>query len=262
MIIVFFEKEILSFNILDVLEFNQTNVNMYNSGRNFNALSFRFRSDARLTVRGEELHMQDNYVSYFPARLDYGRTASVDRLIVIHFDTTNYHTQNIEFFEAKDPERFAELFRRILECWNEREVAYKYRCSALLYEIFAECYAQNYRNEMQQSKIGHSVEYIMQNYKKSDLTIKEIADRSFMSEVYFRKLFKSEYGISPQKYIIDLRIQNAVGLISTGYYTLSEVAQMSGYNDYKYFSVEFKKAMGVSPSEYMYNYDDAEEREV
>ena len=164
----FFEKEILSFNILDVLEFNQTNVNMYNSGRNFNALSFRFRSDARLTVRGEELHMQDNYVSYFPARLDYGRTASVDRLIVIHFDTTNYHTQNIEFFEAKDPERFAELFRKILECWNKREVAYKYRCSALLYEIFAECYAQNYHSEMQQSKIGHSVEYIMQNYKKSD----------------------------------------------------------------------------------------------
>jgi AraC-like DNA-binding protein len=98
----------------------------------------------------------------------------------------------------------------------------------------------------------------MQNYKKSDLTIKEIADRSFMSEVYFRKLFKKEYGISPQKYIIDLRIQNAVGLISTGYYTLSEVAHMSGYNDYKYFSVEFKKAMGVSPSEYMYNYEDEE----
>ena len=94
----------------------------------------------------------------------------------------------------------------------------------------------------------------MKNYKKGDLSIKEIADKSFMSEVYFRKLFKEEYGISPQKYIIDLRIQNAIGLISAGYYSLKEVAYMSGYHDYKYFSVEFKKAMGVSPSEYVYNY--------
>ena len=75
-----------------------------------------------------------------------------------------------------------------------------------------------------------------------------------MSEVYFRKLFKEEFGISPQKYIIDLRLQNAAGLISTGYYSLKEVAYMSGYTDYKYFSVEFKKNMGVSPSEYLYNY--------
>ena len=75
-----------------------------------------------------------------------------------------------------------------------------------------------------------------------------------MSEVYFRRLFKAEFGISPQKYIINLRMQNAVGLISTGYYSLQEVAYMSGYKDYKYFSVEFKRLMGVSPSGYEYNY--------
>ena len=94
----------------------------------------------------------------------------------------------------------------------------------------------------------------MKNYKKSDLSIKEIADKSFMSEVYFRKLFKEEYGVSPQKYIVSLRIQNAEGLISTGYYSLKEVAYLSGYTDYKYFSVEFKKNVGVSPSKYLYNY--------
>ena len=76
-----------------------------------------------------------------------------------------------------------------------------------------------------------------------------------MTEVYFRKLFKQEYGVSPQKYIIDLRMQNAVGLIATGYYSLKDVAAMSGYNDYRYFSVEFKRKYGVSPSEYSYNYN-------
>ncbi|MBQ4150610.1 MAG: helix-turn-helix transcriptional regulator, partial [Clostridia bacterium] len=65
-----------------------------------------------------------------------------------------------------------------------------------------------------------------------------------------RKIFKAEYGISPQKYIINLRIQKATELIETGDYSLKEVALLSGYNDYKYFSAEFKRLLGVSPSEY------------
>ena len=47
----FFEKDLLSFNILDVLELKQQNVNIFNTGRNFNALSFRIRSDAVLMTK-------------------------------------------------------------------------------------------------------------------------------------------------------------------------------------------------------------------
>ena len=250
----FFEKELLSFNILDVLELKQEDVNMFNCGRNFNALSFRFSSDAVLITKVKKYSMKDNCVSYFPARLDYTRVATVDDMIVVHFDTINYNTKNIEYFIPDDPAVLAELFRAIFDVWSKKELGYKFKCSAILCEIFAECYTQNYVSKSQNPKIHNSVEYLLKNYKKSDLSIREIADRSFMSEVYFRKIFKEEYGVSPQKYIIDLRIQNAVGLISAGYYSLKEVAYMSGYNDYKYFSVEFKKAMGVSPSKYLYNY--------
>ena len=250
----FFENDLLSFNLIDVLELKQHNVNMFNSGRNFNALSFRFRSDAVLMTKTQKHCMKDNCVSYFPARLDYTRAATVDEMIIIHFDTINYSTKNIEYFIPDNPTVLSKHFREIFDVWNKKELGYKFKCSAILCEIFAECYTQNYVSKPQNSKIYNSVDYLLKNYKKSDLSVKEIADRSFMSEVYFRKLFKKEYGISPQKYIINLRIQNAVGLISAGYYSLKEIAYMSGYNDYKYFSVEFKKNMGVSPSEYIYDY--------
>ena len=251
----FFEKEHISFNLLDVLFLDQSNVDTFNSGRNFNALSFRFRSDTVILTDKNEYHLKDSFVTHFPARLDYRRISKSDELIVIHFEATNYSAKSIEYFEPKDPDILARLFRDILECWNKKEIGYRLKCSALLYEILAECYAQNYKKEAQLSKIQASVDYINQNYKKSDLTIKEIADRSFMSEVYFRKLFKEEFGISPSQYIVSLRIQHAAGLISSGYYSLKEVAYLSGYNDYKYFSVEFKKAIGVSPSKYLYNYE-------
>lgn len=249
-----FEKESLSFNILDVFELKQKNITTFNCGRNFSALSFRYRADTVLKTRTKEYCMKDNYVSYIPARLDYERTSNVDELIVIHFDTINYSTRDIEYFIPQDPTNLSKLFYEIFVLWNKKEVGYKHKCSAILYEIFAECYTQNFAVAPQSSKIQKSIDYLLANYKKSELSIKEIAERSSVSEVYFRKLFKEEYGVSPQKYIIDLRIQNAVGLISTGYYSLKEVAYMSGYSDYKYFSVEFKKKMGISPSEYIYDF--------
>ena len=252
----FFEKDLISFHLLDVLALRQENIHMLNTGRNFNALSFRFHADTVLKTEGAEYVMRDNSVVYVPVRLDYSRKAVYDDLIVVHFETTNYQQKSIETFTPERPEALATLFCEILDRWRKKETGYQYLCSSVLYKILAECYIQSFKPTPKDSKIQASVDYLTENYKKSDLSIKEIADRSFMSEVYFRKLFKEEYGVSPQKYIIDLRIQHAVGLISTGYYSLKEIAYLSGYNDYKYFSVEFKKSVGVSPSEYLYNYAD------
>lgn len=254
----FFEKEMLSCNILEVIKLNQKNINIFNTGRNFNALSFRTRSDTLLKTDKSEYYLKDNCVSYVPSRLNYRRISNADELTVIHFDTTDYRAEDIEFFMPENPEIFSELFEKIWDLWNKKETGYKYKCNAIFYMILAECYSQNFKSEIENSKLKNSIDYISKNYKNKNLSINDIAKQSYISEVYFRKLFKKEYGISPKKYIINLRIQAAAGLISTGYYSLQEVADMCGYTDYKHFSVEFKKNVGVSPSKYLYNYNRTE----
>lgn len=250
----FFENEIVNFNILDVIKLNQTNINMNNSGRNFCALSFRIHSDTVLKSETNEYILTDNCISFVPARVNYTRVSSVDELIVIHFDIINGHTKDIEFFLPEKAENFKRLFEEILYCWNKKETGYKYKCSAIFYEILSNCHSQNFKFTPPISKIHSSVQYMLNHYKEPNLSIPEIANQSFVSEVYFRKLFKKEYGSSPQKYIVFLRIRYATELISTQYYSLKEVALMSGYRDYKYFSTEFKKYIGCSPSEYFYNF--------
>ena len=249
-----FEKECLSFAILDVLELDQENVNIYNKGRNFTALSFRLRADTVIATATEEYHLRDNYVSLVPSRLDYRRIAKKDKLIVIHFELSNYRAERIEAFAPKQPEKIEALFREILLCWSNKEVGYKLEASAILYSILAECYRQNFQKGSRDSKIQKSVDFINRHYTDPDLSICEVAKQSYMSEVYFRKLYKNEFGISPQKHIVHLRIQHAIGLLATGYHTLKEVAYLSGFTDYKYFTVTFKKETGISPSKYTYNY--------
>lgn len=250
----FFSKEMVSLNLLDVLELKQTNVNTFNTGRNFCALSFRYRSDAVITTEETVCEMRDNCVAYFPERLNYKREASVDELIVVHFNISDSINSAIEFFEVQNSETLCEMFKTLLATWQGREIGYKYKCTSILYDILSECYRENFKVRHKGSKIRESVDYIQANFKDPELSIPDIAKKSFMSEVYFRKLFKKEYGISPQKYIVNLRIQNAAALISSGYYSLKDIAIMSGYTDYKYFTIEFKRCLGVSPSKYGYTF--------
>lgn len=254
MYVLFFESDNLIVNILDVIELKQTNNTMFNSNRNFNALSYRIHSDAVLKNDNNTYHMTDGMISYVPARLSYTRSYSYDELIVIHFETANYNSKMIEAFLSSNKERFFSLFTELLSCWKSKKVGYKYHCCAIFYEILHECHLQNYVFKPPASIIEKSVNYINNNFTDKDLTIKKAAKMSYISEAYFRRLFKAEYGISPKKHIINLRMQYAVGLISTGYYSLKEVADMAGYSNYKYFSTGFGHTFGVSPSEYRYNY--------
>lgn len=250
----FFEKEFMRFNILDVLKLSQGNIDSFNNGRRFNAISFRFRSDTVLKTAGDEHKVFDNYISLVPAGLDYRRISKEDELIVIHFDAPEVSSNKIEAFLPREPKKYAELFSTAYEIWEKKEAGYKYKCGAKLLEIFAECYSENIMPIKGKSPISESVEYLEKNFADPTITVNKIAAKSFMSEVYFRKLFKAELGTSPKKYIIKLRIQKAVSLINTGYYSLKEVAEMCGYTDYKYFSVEFKASIGCSPSEYEYEF--------
>jgi len=249
-----FEKETISFQLLDVLAIDQNNMRKVNVGRNFHALSYRLQSDGVIATADNVYQLCDHAVCFVPARLDYTRSASVERLIAFHFDLTDTAADEIEWFVPQNPDEIAPLFEQALALWQEKPKGYRHLCTALLYRIFAECYRQKAPDEIEETDIQLSVAYITKHLGDPTLSVKIAAEQSHISEVYFRKRFKEQYGISPRKYIVQRRIQRAVSLMATGYYSLQEVAEACGFADYKYFSVQFKKQLGVSPSKYTYNY--------
>lgn len=247
---VFFEKEYISAIPIGVWEIKQYDINMLIPGRSYDALSIRIRSDAKMTA-GDNSYTTSQYsICYVPAGLSYRRIASYDELIAIDFQCANLIGNQIEHFVPQQPELFLPLFQQILQIWTEKKPGYRYRATAIMYELFALCYQQNAKPHHHPSKLQVAVEYMHQNCTRHDLTVGEIAQKVYISEVYFRKLFHQEFNISPQKYLIKLRLQTAVALMNTGHYSLKEVAALSGYGDYKYFSVEFKRFYDLSPSEY------------
>lgn len=250
----FFEQEYIVLELLEVLYLEQTNINMYNSNRNFDALSFRYDSETMLITDNQYVEALDNSICYVPSNLSYTRKTLKEKLIVIHFKTFNYRSDKIECFYPIEAKKYQKLFGEILEVWNRKDVSYKNECSSLLRKILAELYKDNQSNA-QKSKIHPSVLYLQQNYLHSDFSLTTAARQSFVSDVYFRKLFRKEFNMSPKRYVIECRIEYAKALILSGYFSVCEVASLCGYNDEKHFSSEFKKITGVSPSKYKYNYE-------
>lgn len=248
----FFEKEFVAFEIIDIFELNQKNVKAITQGRSFNALSFRYRADTHILTKNEDFHLKDNTVAFVPAKFEYVRETVIDQLIVVHFKIFNAEFDNFEYFTPHSQSKLSTFFIKLFDLWQEKGLDYKYKCASVLHQIFAECYTQNYASKPNHSKINNSVDYMKKFFNK-DINLFQIAQQSFMSEVYFRKLFKQEYGISPQKYLINLRLKYATELMSIDYHTLKEIAFLCGYKDYKYFLTEFKKHFGTSPSEYIKN---------
>ena len=70
---------------------------------------------------------------------------------------------------------------------------------------------------------------------------------------YLRKLFKKEIGVTPHKFLTDMRLQTAAESLSSDYGdagSISEIARMCGFREPLYFSRVFKNKYGVSPSAY------------
>mgnify|MGYP003307876820 CR=1 FL=1 len=97
--------------------------------------------------------------------------------------------------------------------------------------------------------IESGMDYMWMHFKDSDLTVAILAKKCNISEVYFRKIFKSLYGTTPIKMITEMRLDHAVQLLESGRYQVHEVAQMCGFDNVKYFSTLFKAKKKISPSE-------------
>lgn len=85
-------------------------------------------------------------------------------------------------------------------------------------------------------------------------SIKQVADKVFLSERQLQRLFKKEVGLSPKKYASIIRLHQArTALKQAGTATLAEVAYLAGYYDQAHFNREFKKCIGITPGAYLVN---------
>ncbi len=77
-----------------------------------------------------------------------------------------------------------------------------------------------------------------------------MAEQLQISEGYLSRVFKKETDYTFTTYLSYYRMKVAMELLKEGNLKVYEVADAAGYSDTAYFSAQFKKVVGIAPSEY------------
>lgn len=100
--------------------------------------------------------------------------------------------------------------------------------------------------------IDIALNFINNNYHNK-ISITDVADKVCFDRSYFSSAFKKKMRISPQQYLLKLRMEKAANLIKNSGVRPSVAATSVGYDDIFVFSKAFKKHFGVSPRAYLYD---------
>jgi AraC-like DNA-binding protein len=76
------------------------------------------------------------------------------------------------------------------------------------------------------------------------------ASENGMSYTSFRRLFKQHTGLSPNQYLLDLRIRKAQVLLTNTTLSIQSISEETGFDSSFYFSRFFKQRTGLSPLNY------------
>lgn len=91
--------------------------------------------------------------------------------------------------------------------------------------------------------------YLEMNYFE-EVRIGELAQSLGYHPHYVTRMFKQKYGITPKRYLIELKLKKACGILLSSNLPVAVVAESVGFSDPLAFSKLFKNTFGVSPRAY------------
>lgn len=246
----FLENNNFSVNILSVHELSWDKRNDISDLRPFHALSFRTHGKANFYSNNNTVSVQSGDIIFVPKYCQYRLESEKEHLYVVHFNTDIEIGNKIKKYVPENPKYFEHKFSELYATWIKKQLGYNYECKSILFKILA----QIEREDKQKRLLGKNndffdtVEYIHEHFTDKNISVGYLAKLANMSETYYRKLFFQYLKVSPKDFINNLRLQYALELLSSGYYTVSEIAEKCGFENIYYFSTFIKNKTGASPS--------------
>ncbi len=178
----------------------------------------------------------------------------------VNFQLNDYDGQKVSLpFPIKSHigirEELLSLYKELTIDWTQKMPGYGMKTHAIFLTILHRYLSLIYfKNSLENidSRIRKIIHFIAENYS-SHIDVADLAEMVGLNQVYFGSLFRKSTGLCVNVYINRVRINNAENLLSSGEFTVQEVAYKCGFEDIYYFSKVFKSIKGYSPSKSILN---------
>lgn len=173
----------------------------------------------------------DAYVVVLTAYSDFSYAQSALKLRAVDYLLKPFHDGDLE-------EVIARIRRR------ERKTAAQYAAVPAVPDL------PDGGAEEKSKYVKEALAYLSEHYNDPDVGVSSVARSLGVSDGHLSHVFKRETSYTLSGYLTSYRMHRAMELLRDCRVKVYEVAELVGYRDIAYFSSAFKKAVGLSPSEY------------
>lgn len=238
----------------------------------------RFWTDRQGRADYQLLYVKSGHIQYYVDGKDY--SAPVGSIVIYHpgepqhyeyFLTDNadifwihFTGKNVEnllsalrlgkrtCYTGKPDAKYEYYFNEIINELLYRKIHFMDFSALLMHELLL-CISRN-RN-MEKNSPKKTVSYMEQvlnildqNYQQI-INFADLAKEFHISPSQLTKSFTTQYGVTPHKYLTNLRIEKSKALLLSNT-PVKQAAELVGFPDQMYFSRVFHKIVGVPPSQY------------
>ena len=113
--------------------------------------------------------------------------------------------------------------------------------------------------EKQDERTITGITKYLQEHLEEEMSLAILSEEFHLNAQYISQLFKNEIGVNFLTYLTNIRMEKAKKLLLSTALSVAEVAERSGYGDYRVFTKVFKKNEGITPSQFRRDFLDASE---
>ena len=163
--------------------------------------------------------------------------------------------ESVTFEDCKELNRFAycknaffleKALKEMIDRYEKKQIYYQLENDAQMILVLAEFVCQLAVRKTNYFDANAVATYLQSHYNE-EITNKKIAEIFHFHPNYISSEFCRTFGKPLHRYLLELRITKAIGLLETGRYSVESVAEAVGFSDANYFSRYFKKITGKTP---------------
>lgn len=94
------------------------------------------------------------------------------------------------------------------------------------------------------------VKEFLDDFPQADVSLEDLSKLAGLSPYYLARSFQKEFGLPPHAYQIQAKLRVAKQLLRQGI-KISDVAQECGFHDQSHLHRHFKRALGVTPKQFV-----------
>lgn len=223
------------------------------------------KGSGTLTVGDQKFEMSEGDCGFVDCRAEYSHRSSSDlwQLQWVHF--YGYSMDGIfeKYRERGGESKFrpsdasalsgiiSEIYRTAGSESYIRDMEINGLLSLMLTEIMRNSWNPEKRGSdaLRRNGLRAVRDYLDENFREN-VRLDDLAAKFYISKYYLSHIFKEEFGITINGYLTQVRITNAKKHLRFSDRSLESIGADCGYQDVNYFIRMFKKAEGMTPSEF------------